>query len=376
MNGTKIKYALHCSWREIYRNKLISAFLIVQIAIGTAAFTYSNNLFFSLAKETDLREHAERDISLDIHTITDDYEGESPITQEDVEAIQDICANTAFVYVVIPKFYPYNEDFAEFNLLITDYSQLKLNEGYAYVGDGITQFEEVIRQTIPTGLEIRYMPKAVNEAFTNSEEISTPKSVLIPIKYLNKYYKEIEPAFVHIEWNSGEINDPKTMVSKLENYLNKAHPGFYRYEIGSPNTELASYRTKVDLSIKTIQSGSIIFLLICALGQITAMQILFARRSRTYGIFLCCGSARRVIRLQLMIELGLINLIGATVGCVAGVTAVMNLDLEILPYGISNDIHSEAFIAMAGIVALTVIVNYIVLCLQLRRKGIVTLLRA
>lgn len=376
MNGTKIKYALHCSWREIYRNKLISVFLILQIAIGTAAFTYSDNLLFSLANETDLREQAERDISLDILAATDDYEGESPITQDDVKAIQEICANTAFTYVVIPKFYPYNEGFAEFNLLITDYDQLKLNEGYAYVGGGITKFEEVIRQTIPTELEIRSMPKAVNDAFIDSEEISIPESVLIPIKHLDKYSKEIAPAYVHIEWNSNELNNPQMIVSKLEKYLNEAHRDFYRYEIGSPNAELASYRSKVDLSINTIQSGSIMFLLICALGQITAMQILFARRSRTYGIFLCCGSTRRIIGLQLIIELGLINLIGAVIGCVMGVIAVMKLDLGILPYDISNDVHSEAFIAVTGIVVLTVIVNFIILCLQLRRKDIVTLLKA
>lgn len=371
-----IEYALFCTWKEIRRNKIIAIFIIVQIAIGTAAFTYSENVYYSLTKEANSREHAVHDLSLDIFTDDDTYRGNPPITEADIKAIQDICSNAAFVFIAIPQFYPYNESFAEFNLLITDYDSLSLSDECAYMGEEITTYKDVIRQIIPGELGVVRTPESVNEAFEDEEGELLSSSVIIPVEYLDDFSEGIDPAGVHIELNSRELRNPQETVKQVEDYLNKVHAGVYRYQIASPNAELQSYRSKVDLSVNTIKYGSIIFQLICALGQISALQILFSRRERTYGTFLCCGSTKSQLGMQLIIEIGIINLLGVSIGCIAGVMSILNLDLGILPYGINNDLCVETFIVETGVAAATALINLVVLYGRLKKNDVLTLLRA
>ena len=373
----KCGYSFCRALSRIRSNVLISILIVAQITIGISAFIYSSNLFFSLKEETEYREKQSRDLLLEITADDSPARSTIPVTLNDLYEIQDLSNDTAFIYIDIPQFIPGDDTFYEFHMTAVDYNTQGLNNSLAYYGHDISVSQEVLNSVIPKGISLKTMPDTIESNVINTGEknISFSECVIIPLEYMEDYIAEISPAGIHVEWSSDFLPNKEFTIRKIESYLSNTHNEGFRYRIISPEVELDSYRFKTDRSIKTIESGSILFICMYCIGQLSAFQVMFERRKRSYGICLAAGAEKSQLEFEISIEIIVINSVGLLLGSVLGIVATTKLDLGIMPGDILTRICPQSFLLELVLVFATILITIISVCNRLGSNHVLSMIR-
>ena len=373
----KCGYSFCRALSRIRSNVLISILIVAQITIGISAFIYSSNLLFSLKEETEYREKQSRDLLLEITADDSPARSTIPVTLNDLYEIQDLSNDTAFIYIDIPQFIPGDDTFYEFHMAAVDYNTQGLNNSLAYYGHDISVSQEVLNSVIPKGISLKTMPDTIESNVINTGEknISFSECVIIPLEYMEDYIAEISPAGIHVEWSSDLLPNKEFTIRKIESYLSNTHNEGFRYRIISPEVELDSYRFKTDRSIKTIESGSILFICMYCIGQLSAFQVMFERRKRSYGICLAAGAEKSQLGFEISIEIIVINSVGLLLGSVLGIVATTKLDLGIMPGDILTRICPQPFLLELVLVFATILITIISVCNRLGSNHVLSMIR-
>ncbi|MBQ0040825.1 MAG: hypothetical protein KBS56_02210 [Clostridiales bacterium] len=373
----KCGYSFYRAFSRIRSNILISILIVAQVTIGISAFIYSSNLLFSMKEETEYRENQVRDLLLEITVDDSQTRSTIPITLGDLYEIQNLSNDTAFIYIDIPQFIPYDDTFYEFHLVAIDYSALDLNNSQAYWEPEISVPQEVLNSVIPKGISLKVMPKTLETNVINNgeKEVAFSECIIIPIEYMEDYIAEISSAGIHVEWSADLLPNKELTIRKIESYLSNTHNGGFRYRIISPEVELDSFRFKTDRSIKTIESGSILFICMYCIGQLSAFQVMFERRKRSYGICLAAGAEKSQLGFEISIEIIVINSVGLLLGSVLGIVATTKLDLGIMPGDILTRICPQSFLLELVLVFATILITIISVCNRLGSNHVLSMIR-
>lgn len=373
----KFRYSVFRALSRIRSNMPITILIIAQITIGISAFIYSSNLLFSMKAETKARENQSRDIRLEITVDDNGAYSTTPVTLKDLYKIQELSNGTAFIYIDIPQFVPDGDTFYEFHMVVADCNAIGLKNNQAYYGRDICIPKEILDSVIPEDISIQELPEELgsNVIDTGEKDVAFSECVVIPIEYMGDYIAEIIPAGIHVEWSSELLPNKESSIRNIESYLSLTHDGEFRYRIISPEVELDSYRFKTDCSIKTIESGSILFICMYCIGQLSAFQVLFERRKRSYGICLAAGAEKLQLGVELSIEIIVINLVGLLLGSVIGTIATITLDLGIMPGDIPTRICSEAFLLELALAFATLLIVILSVCKRLNRNHVLGMIR-
>lgn len=373
----KYTYCFFRALRRIRRNIPISVLMIAQIAIGISAFIYSSNLFFSMKTETESRKSQSRDLCLEISVDNNEIDAAIPLTLNDCYKIQEMSNNTAFICMDTLQFVPHDDTFYEFHLSLVDYSPLGLSNDRAYYGHNICLPEDVLRKVIPPKITLDAMSEAIESIAINTGEkdVAFSECIMIPLAYMDDYCGEIVPAGIHVEWSSASLADKENAIRDIESYLNLTLNKKFHYRIISPEIELDSYRFKTDRAIRTIESGSILFICMYCIGQLSVFQILFERRKKSYGVCLAVGAEKSQLALELGIEVIVINAAGLLIGSIIGTIATARLNLGIMPGDIPTKICPESFSLELGLAFATVSITIASMCARLNRDHELKMIR-
>lgn len=263
--------------------------MIIEMILGMSVLVYAMNMYSSLVKE-ERRANQSRDLCLEISGFNEKMLSETvALTIQDYEKIQKISSGKTFFYIALPEFYVANDKNYEFTMILADYDKLGLKKGYCYWGSNKESIEDIftISEMVP-----RKMPTRINEQSwkTEVENIELKNCVIVPVEYMEQIEQKIEPAYIHMEWNSKELENKDQMLKNIEEYLNKMHGEVYSYRIYSPEIDLKNNGYKVKQSIRVIMQAGILFLIAFLGGMISIFELLFNHRKKAYGISLACGA--------------------------------------------------------------------------------------
>ena len=229
--GDRVSYIIRRAWQRLKWNKWISILMIIEMILGMSVLVYAMNMYSSLVKEERRRANQSRDLCLEISGFNEKMLSETvALTIQDYEKIQKISSGKTFFYIALPEFYVANDKNYEFTMILADYDKLGLKKGYCYWGSNKESIEDIftISEMVP-----RKMPTRINEQSwkTEVENIELKNCVIVPVEYMEQIEQKIEPAYIHMEWNSKELENKDQMLKNIEEYLNKMHGEVYSYRI-------------------------------------------------------------------------------------------------------------------------------------------------
>lgn len=313
-------------------NWWVTLLMITEIAVGICVYTYSSNLQYSLEKEESQLKLQERDMVLEIlskeeKTIVE----EMALTLQDYNEIQKISREKAYIYISIPGFYMINDKDYNYKLLLIDYKLMDLEDTSAYWGSNL---QDLMGQDLLSGFELqnKKMPKELdNEVWkTETEEIALRNCILLPLAYMKECPEDIEPAWIHVEWNSHKLENPEKIKEAIEQYLITAHGDFFNYRIYYPEIELSNNSEKVKTSIQAIHKAGVLFLLMVYVGMTIIFHLIYEHRKEAYGVSLACGANGKQLFKEILGEIFILNGMGTLIGSCAGVFITYYLDLQIM----------------------------------------------
>lgn len=327
-----MEYMVRKALRMLYWNRWISLLMAAEMALGMSIFVYSANLLYSLKTEEKRLQEQERNMVLEI-SVRDGGQGQAgpALTLEDYRKLQILTEGKTFLYVAIPQFFVIAENNYEFSLVLADYEQLGLEEGYSYWGKDLEEVMYAGINLIPE-LQNRQMPDYLNQKIwkTQTNEITLTDCAVGPITYMEQISDEISSGFIHVEWNSAELSDAEGIAEQVEEYLKAEHEDQYNYRVYFPEMDLKNSSYKVKISIQVLNKAGVLMLMVFLTGMFSIFQLLFERRREGYGVCQACGAERKQILLEIFIEIALVNFIGTVLGNVIGWIATYYLNVGIM----------------------------------------------
>lgn len=183
-----------------------------------------------------------------------------------------------------------------------------------------------------------------------------------------------EPAYIHMEWNSKELENKDQMLKNIEEYLNKMHGEVYSYRIYSPEIDLKNNGYKVKQSIRVIMQAGILFLIAFLGGMISIFELLFNHRKKAYGISLACGADYRTVFYEMFAEVALLNGIGMFIGIGIGYIVTYFVDMGIMIGYIKVEGSIVSFIASISVYLLITIIVSGKSYIKIKQRKVIELL--
>lgn len=369
-----MSYSIRRAWQRLKWNKWISILMIIEMILGMSVLVYAMNMYSSLVKEERRRANQSRDLCLEISGFNEKMLSETvALTIQDYEKIQKISSGKTFFYIALPEFYVANDKNYEFTMILADYDKLGLKKGYCYWGSNKESIEDIftISEMVP-----RKMPTRINEQSwkTEVENIELKNCVIVPVEYMEQIEQKIEPAYIHMEWNSKELENKDQMLKNIEEYLNKMHGEVYSYRIYSPEIDLKNNGYKVKQSIRVIMQAGILFLIAFLGGMISIFELLFNHRKKAYGISLACGADYRTVFYEMFAEVALLNGIGMFIGIGIGYIVTYFVDMGIMIGYIKVEGSIVSFIASISVYLLITIIVSGKSYIKIKQRKVIELL--
>lgn len=372
-----MEYMVRKALRMLYWNRWISLLMAAEMTLGMSIFVYSANLLYSLKTEEKRLQEQERDMVLEISVRDGGQEQAEPaLTLEDYGKLQTLTEGKTFLYIAVPQFFVIAENNYEFSLVLADYEQLGLEEGYSYWGKDLKEAMYAGINLIPE-LQNRQTPDYLNQKIwkTQTNEITLKDCAVGPITYMEQIPDEISSGFIHVEWDSAELSDAEGIAEQVETYLKAEHGEQYNYRVYLPELDLKNNSYKVKNSIQVLNKAGVLMLMVFLTGMFSIFQLLFERRREGYGVCQACGAEQKQILMEIFIEIALVNFVGTVLGNVIGWTATYYLDVGIMTGYIK--VHGSLRTVLLGLALCFIMTSGVtgIIYTKLARTKIIKLLR-
>lgn len=370
-------YIISKVFRSLYWNRWISLLLLAEIMLGMSVFVYSTNLYYAITNEEAAVKVQERDLLLQITTRDESLASNEPaVTLADYQKIQQLTDGKTFMSIAIPQFFPTADQNVEFSLILADYNQLGLAEGYSYWGEGLAGAQQAGVDPLPE-LPAKDLPARLNQEKWKTEMTETvlKDAVVAPLNYMEELESDIVPGLINLSWRSSELSDAETVSRKVESYLTDSHGEHYSYRIYSPEIDLKNRTYKSKLSIQTLNKAALLFLTVFFMGMMAIFNLQFEHRKEEYGISLACGAQNKQLFLEILLEILLLNGLGTLLGCLVGSVLTYRLDLGIMIGTIAVRADFRTMVLAVGLCLLITLIVVGSVFGKLKNQKIIALLK-